>query len=88
MLEIAKSNNKTNNNSIRLVAATLVVNIAKLVATTLTIPIAAAPLKLTITTLRRSAYKAIRGRAASSASWSNRIKGVLSKLVNLIAKKF
>jgi hypothetical protein len=69
MLEIIKSNGETSNNSTKLAAAILIINIAKLVATALIIPIAATPPKLTtITPLKRSAYKAIRGRAASSAS--------------------
>jgi hypothetical protein len=67
----------------------LAISIAKLAITALTIPVIAAPLRL-ITTAppRRGACKAVRGRAASSASWFNCIKGVLSKLINLIAKKF
>jgi len=95
MLEIAKLNSKTSNNSAGLAAATLIINIAKLVIAALIVPIIAIPLKLTTLTipvaaapLKRSTYKAIRGYAASSASWSNCIKGVLSKLINLIAKKF
>jgi hypothetical protein len=95
MLEIAKSNSETSNNSIRLAAVTPAINIARLVAAALAILIAAAPFKLTTlviliiaTPLKRNAYKAIRGRAASSVSWSDRIKGILSKLINLIAKKF
>ena len=69
MLEIAKLNSKTSNNSIRLVAAMLVISIAKLVAAALAIPVAAAPFKLIITTpLKHSACKAIRSRIASSAS--------------------
>ena len=75
MLEIAKSNGETSNNSVRLVIATLIVNIARLAATTLTIPVIAAFLRLIAfivliiaALLRRSAYKAIRGRAASSTS--------------------
>jgi hypothetical protein len=89
MLKIAESNGETSNNSIRLVAAILAINIAKLVATTLIILIAAAPLKLAIAApLKRSAYKAARGCAASGASWSNCIKGVLGELVNLMVEKF
>jgi hypothetical protein len=61
MLEIAELNSKTSNNNIRLAAAALVVNIAKLVAIALAIPVIVAPLK-------RSACKATRGRAASKAS--------------------
>jgi hypothetical protein len=69
MLEIAKLNSKTSNNSIRLVAAILAISIAKLVATTLAIPVIVTLFKLAIaTSLKRSAYKAIRGRAASGAS--------------------
>ena len=65
MLEIAKSNSETSNNSTRLIAVTLTINIAKLVATTLAIPIIATPLKLTTlaipiiaTPFKRNAYKA------------------------------
>jgi hypothetical protein len=61
MLEIAELNSKTSNNNIRLAAAALVVNIAKLAAIALAIPVIVAPLK-------RSACKATRGRAASKAS--------------------
>ena len=75
MLEIAKSNSKTSNNSIRLVVATLTINIAKLIATTFAIFIIATPLKLItliiliITTLlKRNTCKAIRGCAASNTS--------------------
>jgi hypothetical protein len=46
----------------------LAISIAKLVAATLAIPVIATPLKLAITTLRHSAYKAAGGRAASNAS--------------------
>jgi hypothetical protein len=69
MLEIAKSNSETNNNSIRLAATMLAINIAKLAAAALAILVIATPLKLiTITPLKRSAYKAIRGCVASSTS--------------------
>jgi hypothetical protein len=69
MLEIAKSNSETSNNSIKLVAAILAINIAKLAAIALVILVIATPLKLaTIAPLKRSAYKAIRGCAASNAS--------------------
>jgi hypothetical protein len=75
MLEIAKSNSKTSNNSIRLAAAKLVISITRLVATTFAVLIIAAPFKLTAlivsiatTPLKYSAYKAIRGYAASSLS--------------------
>jgi hypothetical protein len=69
MLEIAKSNSETSNNNIRLVAAMLAINIAKLVATAFIIPVIATPLKLiAITPLKRNAYKVIRSCAASSAS--------------------
>jgi hypothetical protein len=61
MLEIVKLNGETSNNSAKLVAAMLVISIAKLAAIALAIPVAATPLK-------HSAYKAIRGYAASSAS--------------------
>jgi hypothetical protein len=109
MLEIAKSNNKTSNNSTKPAIATLAISIAKLAATTPAIPIIAILPRLTTlailiiaiplrpTTLaipvaaapfKRNTCKAIRGCVASSVSWSNCIKGVLGKLVNLIAKKF
>jgi hypothetical protein len=95
MLKIAKSNSKTSNNSIRLAAAALAVNIARLIATTLAITVAATPLKLITlaipiiaTPFKCNACKAIRDCAANSASWSNYIKGVLGKLINLIVKKF
>jgi hypothetical protein len=95
MLEIAKSNSKTSNNSTRLVAAALAISVARLATAAFAILVIATPLKLTTfaipviaTPLKYSARKAIRGRAASGASWSNRIKGVLGELVNLIAKKF
>ena len=69
MLEIAKLNGETSNNSIKLAAAMLAISITKLAAATLIIPVIVTPLKLTITTpLKRSAYKAIRGCAASNAS--------------------
>ena len=75
MLEIAKSNSKTSNNSIRLIAAALIINIAKLAATTLIILIIAAPLKLIALAipiiaalLKCNACKAIRGYVASSAT--------------------
>jgi hypothetical protein len=75
MLEIAKSNSKTNNNSIRLAAATLIINIAKLAVAAFAILIIATPLKLITfailviaTPLKCNAYKAIRGCAASGTS--------------------
>jgi hypothetical protein len=75
MLEIAKSNSKTSNNSIKLAAAMLAINIAKLVATTLAILVIATLFKLTTLAIlviaapfKRNSYKAIRGRAVSSAS--------------------
>ena len=75
MLEIAKSNSKTSNNSIRLAAATLAISIAKLVATTFIVLVAIAPFKLAtlivfiiVAPFRRSAYKAIRSCAASNTS--------------------
>ena len=95
MLEIAELNGKTSNNSARLVAATLAISIARLVAATLAVPIAVAPPRLAALAilviaapLKHSACKAVGGRAASGASWSDCIKGVLGELVNLIAKKF
>jgi hypothetical protein len=68
MLKIAKSNGETSNNSIRLAAAMLAINVAKLAAAALAVPVAAAPLKPAATTLKRGAYKAARSCAASSAS--------------------
>jgi type IV secretory pathway component VirB8 len=69
MLEIAKSNGETSNNSARLIAAMLAINIAKLVAIAFIIPVVATPLKLIIIApLKHSAYKVVRGRAASGAS--------------------
>jgi hypothetical protein len=69
MLEIAKLNSKTSNNSARLVVAILVVSIARLVATALIILVIATLLKLaTIAPLKRNACKAIRSRAANKAS--------------------
>jgi hypothetical protein len=89
MLEIAESNSETSNNGVRLAAAMLAIGVARLAAAALIVPVAAAPLKLAATTSpKRGACKAAGGRAASSASWSNRIKGVLGELVDLIAKKF
>ena len=47
----------------------LAISVARLAATALIIPVIATPLKLTIAApLKRSAYKAIRGYTASSAS--------------------
>jgi hypothetical protein len=75
MLEIAKSNSKTSNNNIRLVAAALAISVARLVAAALAIPIAATLLKpITLVVfviaapLKCNACKAAGGRAASSAS--------------------
>jgi hypothetical protein len=75
MLEIAKSNSETSNNSIRLAAATLIISIAKLVIAAFAILVIATPFKLIAfiilviaAPLKRSAYKAIRSRAASGAS--------------------
>ena len=47
MLEIAELNGETSNNSASLVAATLIINIAKLAATALSILVIATPFKLT-----------------------------------------
>jgi len=75
MLEIAELNGETSNNSASLVAATLIINIAKLAATALSILVIATPFKLTTLIIliiaapfKCNAYKAIRGRAASNAS--------------------
>jgi hypothetical protein len=69
MLEIAKLNSETSNNSIRLIVAMLAISVIRLVAIAFVIPVIATPLKLTIIApLKHSAYKAIRGYTASSAS--------------------
>jgi len=75
MLEIAKSNGETSNNSIRLAAATLAISIARLIAAALAVPVAATPLKLIAFAIlviaipfKRNACKAIRSRAASGTS--------------------
>ena len=95
MLEIAESNSETSNNSARLVIAMLAISIARLAATAFAILIIAAPFKLAALIVlviaapfKHNACKAARGCAASSASWSDCIKGILGELVNLIAKKF
>jgi hypothetical protein len=64
MLEIAKSNSETSNNSVRLAAATLAVNVTKLATTAFALGITAAPLRL----VYASAYKGSRVGAASSAT--------------------
>ena len=76
MLKIAKSNNKTSNNSIRLVVAifaisvtrlvatTLIINVIRLVTIALAIAIAAAPFKL----IYNSAYKSSKGGAANNTT--------------------
>jgi hypothetical protein len=75
MLEIAKSNSKTSNNSASLVIVTLAINIIRLAIATLAILVIATPLKLTTLIVpiiaapfKRNAYKAIRGYAANNAS--------------------
>jgi hypothetical protein len=75
MLEIAKLNGETSNNSVKLAVAALVISITRLVAIAFIVLVAAIPLKLTtlaipiiVAPFKRSAYKAIRGYAASSAS--------------------
>jgi hypothetical protein len=75
MLEIAKSNSKTSNNSASLAVAALIINITKLAAAAFAVLIIATPLKLITLTilviaapLKCNVYKAIRGRVASSAS--------------------
>jgi hypothetical protein len=75
MLEIAKSNSETSNNSASLIVATLIISIAKLAATALIISIIATPLKLATLAvlviaapLKRNTYKAIRGRVANNIS--------------------
>jgi hypothetical protein len=68
MLEIAESNSKTSNNSASLVAATLIINIAKLVTAAFAILVAATLFKLITfaipiiaTPFKYNTYKAIRG---------------------------
>jgi hypothetical protein len=69
MLEIAELNGETSNNSIRLAATMLIISVARLVATTLAIPVIATPLKLAIIApLKHSACKATRSYIASNAS--------------------
>jgi hypothetical protein len=75
MLKIVKSNSETSNNSAKLAAVTLIISIAKLVATALVVPIAATLPKLTTlailviaTPLKRDACKAAGSHAASNAS--------------------
>ena len=75
MLEIAKSNSKTSNNSIKLVIATLIINIAKLAAAALAVLVIATPLKPTTLIIpiiaapfKCSACKAIKGYTASGTS--------------------
>ena len=69
-------------NITRLVAITLIISVAGLAVTTLVVSITAAPFKLA----RNNAYKATRSSVASSATWSNCIKSVSNKLVNIILK--
>ena len=61
MLEIAKSNGETSNNSVKLAAAIFVISIARLAAATLEVLVVATPLK-------RGACKVAGGRAASGTS--------------------
>jgi len=75
MLEIAESNGETSNNSARLAAATLAISVARLAVAAFIVLIITTPLKpatliipVIATPLKRSAYKVIRGRAASNAS--------------------
>jgi hypothetical protein len=75
MLEIAKSNSETSNNSTKLAIATLAISITRLAATAFVILIIVTPLKLATlailiiaTPLKCNAYKAIRGCAASNTS--------------------
>jgi hypothetical protein len=62
MLKIAKSNNKTSNNSIRLVVAIFAISVTRIVATTLIINVIATHFKL----IYHNAYKAIKSNIASS----------------------
>ena len=64
MLEIAKSNSETSNNSARLAAVTLAINIARLAAAALIVAIAAALSKLAYA----SAYKGNKGSVASNTT--------------------
>ena len=75
MLGVVKLNSKTSNNSARLVVATLAINIARLVAAAFAVFVAATPFKLAVfavliaaTSFKYSAYKAIKGCVANSAS--------------------
>jgi len=72
MLEIAKSNSETSNNSARLAAVTLAINIARLAAAALIILVIAAFFKratlivlIIATPLKRGAYK-VAGRRGSN----------------------
>jgi len=75
MLEIAKSNGETSNNSVKLAAAIFVISIARLAAATLEVLVVATPLKLITLVvpiialpLKRGACKVAGGRAASGTS--------------------
>ena len=85
MLKIIESNGETGNNSIEPAAAALAVP----VTAALIVPVAAAPPRPTAPTVpvavappRRGARRAAGGRAVGGTSWSDRIKGVLGKLVD------
>jgi hypothetical protein len=62
MLKITKLNSKTSNNNIRLIIATLIINIAKPAITTLIVAIIATPLKL----IYNSVYKGGKSNIASN----------------------
>ena len=75
MLEIAKSNGETSNNSVKLAAAIFVISIARLAAATLEVLVVATPLNLITLVvpiialpLKRGACKVAGGRAASGTS--------------------
>ena len=91
MLEIIESNSKTSNNSIEPAAAAPIVPITAAPI----VPVAAAPprpaapaVPVAVAPPRRGARRAAGGRAVGGTSWSDRIKGVLGELVDLIAEKF
>ena len=75
MLEIAKLNSETSNNSIRLAVAMLAISIARLAAAAFIILVIATPFKLITLAilviaapLKCNVYKAIRGRVANNTS--------------------
>jgi hypothetical protein len=89
MLEIAESNGETGDNGVGLAAAVPAIGVAGPAAAAPAVPVAAAPPRLAAAAPpRRGARRAAGGRAAGGASWSDRMKGVLGELVDLMAEKF